>query len=503
MKKLPVYFVLGFIVIFGFFLRVYKLDQIPAGFFCDEASIGYNAYSVLTTGKDEYGKPFPVFFESFGDYRSPIEIYTTVPFIAIFGLNEFSTRLPSVLYGLITIALMYFVGKEFSSSNSKSFGLLTAFVIATMPWLIHYNRIGFEFSSYTAFFTLSVLLFIKATHRKSFIIPAFISASVTLYTYQSAKLLVPLLILGILFIFRKKYLVYKEYAVVGLLAFFILSIPLVLSFFNGQGFARFAMVSIFSTHLSLTKTAFLFLQNYFTQLSPSYFLIGEPTFITRHFTHGLLPLLMITLPFLFIGILYIFFTFSKKTSQLLVLWVFIYPLAGAVTAEAPFTSRSIIGAPLFAILISIGIIATVHYGKRFINSVLPTTIIIFLILVSSLFFLRFYFVSYPLYSSDFWGWQYGPKEIIHYFVQDEKKYDDLYMIGEFNAPEIFFKFYAPNDCSNCHIGTPDQNYNPGKKQLFAVTPEYLTKYLYYHFITKKRIYYPNHTLAFVVVEIVQ
>ncbi len=43
----------------AFFLRFYKLDTIP-GLLRDEASIGYNAYSVLTTDKDEYGKLLPL-----------------------------------------------------------------------------------------------------------------------------------------------------------------------------------------------------------------------------------------------------------------------------------------------------------------------------------------------------------------------------------------------------------------------------------------------------------
>ncbi|MEK7534146.1 MAG: glycosyltransferase family 39 protein [Patescibacteria group bacterium] len=151
------YVLLILIVFLGFFIRIYKLSETPTGFFADEASIGYNAYTILTKGTNEYGVSYPIFFQSFEDYRPPLAIYSTIPFIGLLGLNELSTRLPSVLYGLITIIAMYLIGKEISSKKSRSFGLLTAFITATMPWLIHYNRTGFEFTIYVTFFSTKCL----------------------------------------------------------------------------------------------------------------------------------------------------------------------------------------------------------------------------------------------------------------------------------------------------------------------------------------------------------
>ena len=55
-------------------LRIYDISANPPGFFADEASFGYNAYSVLHTGKDEHGQ-IAVFFEAFGEYKLPVYIY--------------------------------------------------------------------------------------------------------------------------------------------------------------------------------------------------------------------------------------------------------------------------------------------------------------------------------------------------------------------------------------------------------------------------------------------
>jgi 4-amino-4-deoxy-L-arabinose transferase-like glycosyltransferase len=490
------------IIALGLILRTYHLSDNPAGFFCDEAAIGYNAYSILTTGKDEYGVPYPIFFKSFEEYKSPIQIYSTIPFISIFGLNELSTRLPSVAYGLITIIIMYLLGKEIYPAKRKSFGLLVAFITATMPWLIHYNRIAFELSPYVLFFTSTIYLLIKSTKHQKYIIPAFILAALTIYTYQPAKLLIPLLLLGFLIIHKKTYSSHKKNTIIGFLSFCVLCIPFILSLFNGEALARFNMVSVFSANLSFTKTAILIIQNYITQLSLPYFTTGEPVFITRHFAGGLTPLLITTLPFLLIGIIHTLLTLKKnKNSQLLTYWLLIYPIAGALTTSGPFTSRDIIGAPLFAILTSIGIILTILHEKKFLPSRILTTIITIIILINLVLFTKFYFVQYPLYSADFWGWQYGPREIITYFTQNKNKYDDLIMTPEFNAPDIFFKFYTPDDCNKCKLGTPDNSYIPGKKQLFAITPLYMTNHPNYLYIPIKRIYYPNGKIAFILTEI--
>lgn len=501
MHNLKYYFLFFIILSFGIFVRIFDLNRVPSGFFADEASIGYNAYSLLNTEKDEFGVSFPIFFQSFGDYRPPLAIYSAIPFVKIFGLNEMSTRLPSAFYGVVTIITVYFIGKELSSNRKPYLGLLSALIAATMPWLIHYNRTGFEFTIYVTFFTITIFLLLKSIKDKSFIIPAFIVAAITFYTYQPAKLLIPLLLLGFLFIYKKIYLLHAKNTAIGLLSFLIISIPIILSFFNGQGLARFSMVSVFSAKLAPTQTILRVIHNYFIQSSPSYFISGEPTFITRHFIGGLTPLLIVTFPFLFVGIIYSLLTIKgKRTSRLFIYWLFIYPIAGAVTADAPFTSRSIIGTPLFAVLISIGIIKTIEFLpiKKF-----ATAIILFLIIGNFLFFLRFYFFLYPLYSSDFWGWQYGARDIVEYFVANESNYDQLIMAPEFNSPEIFFKFYAPNNCKNCSVGTPHDAYNLRLKQLFAVTPAFLDANPSINFFTQKFIYYPNKKIAFQIGEVVK
>src|SRR3990170_8801932 len=101
------------ILLLAFVLRFYNLSQNPPGLYWDEVSNGYNAYSVLKTGKDEYGVFLPSVFRSYDDYKPPVYIYSIIPSIVIFGLNEFAVRFPSAAGGVLTVFLVYLITKKF------------------------------------------------------------------------------------------------------------------------------------------------------------------------------------------------------------------------------------------------------------------------------------------------------------------------------------------------------------------------------------------------------
>src|SRR3989344_6015585 len=132
-----------FIILLAAFLRLYKLTDVHPGVNRDEASIGYTAYSLLATGKDEYGRSFPLSFESFGDWKLPFYIYITVPFVKVFGLNELSVRLPSALAGIATVFLTYFLvlelflKLEIRNLKLPAIALFSALLLAISPWHLH------------------------------------------------------------------------------------------------------------------------------------------------------------------------------------------------------------------------------------------------------------------------------------------------------------------------------------------------------------------------------
>src|SRR3990167_9264559 len=103
-----------FLVLFlAFVLRFYHLNLTPPSLYWDEASLGYNAYSILKTARDEHNRFLPLTnFAAFGDYKPPGYIYLAVPTIAAFGLNDFSIRFPSAFFGVLTVLITYLLTKK-------------------------------------------------------------------------------------------------------------------------------------------------------------------------------------------------------------------------------------------------------------------------------------------------------------------------------------------------------------------------------------------------------
>src|SRR3989338_266026 len=109
-----------FLLILVLFLvtRLYKISEIPVSVYWDEASIGYNAYSIAQTGKDEWGEFLPIHFRAFGEFKLPVYIYAVVPFVKLFGLNAFSVRMPAVLFSLGVVILTFFLARKISGDRT-------------------------------------------------------------------------------------------------------------------------------------------------------------------------------------------------------------------------------------------------------------------------------------------------------------------------------------------------------------------------------------------------
>src|SRR5258708_5680314 len=132
---------LGIIVIASV-LRLWRLGSVPLSPDWDEAALGYNAYAILHTGRDEYGKFLPLVLQSFNDYKPALYTYIALPFIAIFDLSVFAVRLPSALFGIITVFATFFLVKELTKRNDVA--LLSSFFLAISPWHIQFSRVAFE-----------------------------------------------------------------------------------------------------------------------------------------------------------------------------------------------------------------------------------------------------------------------------------------------------------------------------------------------------------------------
>lgn len=498
------------ILVLGFTLRVYNLSGSPAGFFCDEASIGYNAYRILTTGTDEFGTHFPLFFRAFGEYKSPIQIYSTVPFVWIFGLNEFSTRLPSAIYGTLSLIAIYLLTREFFKYHKKVnlLAIFTMFFLAISPWVIHFSRIAFELMPFI-FFTTFALYLLEKTQTRPKLLPFAVASFVfALYSYFPGRIFIPLFGMGLFFIYLRFFVSHMKQTIISFFVLILLLVPFIQNQFSPAGLARWQQVSIISNPPKNESPLRHIASNYFRHFSADFlFLKGDidmpGQFITRHSVRGMGELYLFQLPLVVFG-LWSLFRRKNKMFLIMLLWLILYPVGSMFTVDdSPQATRSIIGVIPFQILSSVGAIYLLHLASKMKKPLYFASVGIasVIVLVSFVNYLSLYFVSYPKYSSDFWGWQYGARDIVAYFSAHSTSYDDFIMAPEFNAPGIFFKFYAPGGCSNCKIGLPDNSYIKDRKQLFAITPAYITSHSDFIYSPVKTIYYPNGKLAFILTEI--
>lgn len=505
--------ILASILLLGFLIRVYKVDKIPTGFFGDEASIGYNAYSILHTGKDEYGVPFPIFYRAFGEFKNPIELYSTIPSILLFGLNEFSVRFVSVIYGVAGIFAIFLLTQELFKNNRYKLylSLLAALFLAISPWDIQFSRAPMEgFMAYVFFTTLGLFTFLVAQEKIKLLPLSIVLFVFALYSYFPARIFIPLFCIGLSLLYFKFYLKNKKITILSFIILLILMLPFIYNlFFSEAGLARWNQVNIFSRPLDNQSITKHIINNYFSHFTADYlFFKGDidmpGQFITRHSIRGMGEFYLFQLPLILLGIIYFFIKKMKKSLSILLLWIILYPTGNMFTIETSVqATRAIIGVIPFEIISAAGTILIFSFLKRRFLKIIFGALLLLILTFSFRNYLYQYFSLYPLYSSDFWGWQYGPREIIHYFTLEENKYDDEILQPEFNAPYIFFKFYAPNDCKKCKLGTPDSLYAPNRKQIFAITPKYMATYSNFQYKILKTIYYPNRNPAFYITEIVQ
>ncbi|MFC1710451.1 ArnT family glycosyltransferase [Patescibacteria group bacterium] len=162
--------ILFLIIVVAAVLRLVSLGNNPSHLSQDEAALGYNAYSILKTGKDEYGQVLPLVFKSFGDYKPGLYIYMTVPSVLVFGLSEFAVRLPSALAGILAVYLVFrivvlAVSNDNSKRNGITLGLLASFFLAINPLHVNLSRAAWETNLSLTLVLLAILMFYKALNK--------------------------------------------------------------------------------------------------------------------------------------------------------------------------------------------------------------------------------------------------------------------------------------------------------------------------------------------------
>ncbi len=482
------YWVLTGIIIVASVIRLWQLGSVPSSPDWDEAALGYNAYSLIHTGRDEYGKVFPIILRSFDDYKPALYTYLVIPSITIFGLNTFAVRLPSAIFGIVTVLAVYFLTEEFVQRKKNHhildqyIPLMTAFLLAISPWHIQFSRIAFESNIGLSLNIFGTLFFLKSFKNRKLLFISIVSFAASLYVYQSEKVFTPLLVLVLIILYRKEVLGWPKKLFTGAIIFgLLLVIPMLfVTVTDKQALARARGVSVFSdttqlleqnvkryalakeqhdiVGIALNNRRVIFaktvIANYLSHYNVNWLFISGD--IARHHAPNMGLLYLFELPLLFIGIYQLLFgSWDPKIKWLVLLWFLLAPVPASITSGVPHAVRTLNFLPTFQFFIALGIVAVaqnilIHKKSILSRSVVLVSIVFYSIfaLINVGYYFDQYFVQQNFENSQ--EWQFGYKEAIQEVTKIETNYNKVIVSNQpfLDQSYIFFLFYlqySPED----------------------------------------------------------
>lgn len=335
------------IIILATLIRFIGLISLPPALNRDEAAIGYNAYSILKTGKDEHGISWPLNFKSIGDYKMPLYIYSTVLSVQIFGLNEFSIRFWSALSGVIGVVAIYFISKN----------LITVLLMALNPWAVFYSRIAYEANLALALFLVGLALIMN---KKFWGLIFWLLACLA---YSSALIFIPLFLIPVAIKYKPKFIWLLGFVLIYSFIFVslwrvssqkqnitVFSDPYLIDTYNRERTIKYQQNPL-KTKIFFNKYIYfgkIIAQNYLDTFSPQFLVIKGDNH-PWHQIPGVGNFYFIEIILAIIGLFKL-----KKYKLLFISWLLISPLASAITIDAPHSTRALFLLPVILILTSVG-----------------------------------------------------------------------------------------------------------------------------------------------------
>ncbi|MBU3901707.1 glycosyltransferase family 39 protein [Patescibacteria group bacterium] len=451
--KIKIWLILIFLLAVA--LRFYRLGQVPSGFVNDEADFGYNAYSLIKTGKDEFGKSWPLIFQSFNDGKMPVYFYLTIPSVLIFGLTEFAVRFPSALFGSLTVLLVYFLVKEIS--KDKQWPLLSALILAAMPWHIHFSRAAFEANIGLFLIVLGSLFFLRfvKSSKTSLLIFSLTVFTLAVFSYHAPRIFIPIWLIYLIWQYHRQLSIKKTIINVLIIVF----VPWLMLNFSKTSLSRGAGISIFNNQsgviqrleqkfmetrnqpLWLTRAfhnkpvefTVDFIRGYASHFDSNFlFFSGDPN-RPRYRVPNTGQALWFTFPFFFIGLYFL----AKNKHRPILIWLLLAPLASSITFETPSAIRAILMILPLSVAIALGVSETIKRFPRL--SLLLALIFGFNFLI----YLDAYFVHAPVHEP--YEWQGGYKELVRRVNELMPNYDKALITDSRGTAYIYFLFYNQYD----------------------------------------------------------
>ncbi|HOE11677.1 MAG TPA: glycosyltransferase family 39 protein [bacterium] len=429
-------------------LRCIGLETHPPGFFRDEADKGYTSCLLWKTGKDSAGKSYPLFVQSLRVTTSALYQYVDIPFIAALGLNERAVRLPAALAGCGAILVTFLLARRWWG---RSAGLWAAGFLSVCPWHFLLSRWANQSIFLTVWVPLAVFWYDCFLDRKTvatktlYGLLSAVAFALALYTYEPARLFIPLFLillsaLAVVYRLEKKE---RLWVVFPLILVAVLAVPMahhILTEPEESG-RRFRAISIFGAS-SYAEIVFLFVKNYLAHFSPFFLFFGGDANL-RHSVGFPGQIQIYLLPLLIAGI-WNTVRHGGYRERLLLGWLVLFPVSAACTNEGiPHALRSIFALPVLHLISADGGFYIKNYFVRYSKVQLFERVAALWSICTVCLVILFFFVCfsvYPYYSVHYW--EYGYREAIHWWMDHREEYPNAVVTGMAEYPEVFFLFYG-------------------------------------------------------------
>lgn len=458
------------ILLLAAFLRLWKLDSVPPSASMDEASIGYNAYSVMKIGVDEYGN-FPFLSQrGYDDWRRSTYLFLVAPFVAIFGLNVISIRLPAVMLSVLTVLATYKIVLFIFSKKTKqatTTALLVAFCLAISPWHIYISRLGHESNAYLSFFVFGVLFFLRGLEDKKSMVFSSIFFTLSMISYYAGQVLVPLFVVALLLIYRKELflLVRADKKILSyLVIFIILLLPIVFMLFSPTSLTRFRGTSTFNPEVhweAYTKRVTLrnkavergdivggilynrrlfpfevFTEGYISHFNPDW--LFKNSFKEPFKVPNMGFLYSWEIPFILLGVLTLVRSrdIDPRARKLIFLWFVLAPFPASIATQAPHAMRSYAFLPIWQIFTSFGLLFVLHKLQKI--KILPVIIFLFLFFTSVKTFYMNYYGIFPREQSS--SFHFALSKAIPYILLNSKLYSNVVFSNQDNLYQSYMLY---------------------------------------------------------------
>ena len=457
-----------FILIFGFVLRLFLVEEVPAGLYWDEAAMALDAQSVAQTGRDHHGNHWlqPI-YPSWGDYKLPGYILTAVPFFKVIKNNpQLAVRFPSLIAGSLTILVVYFFSREIFKDSlqplvSELVCLTASFLLAVSPWHLQFSRAAFEANLALLFNSLALLFFYKAGKKKIYLILGLITTLAGIYSYYSARIVLPAVLLLVFLFFWKKNFKNIAYFVLFLVLTALLCLPLRFSPLGPQAEQfRLSAKNIFNNRQIINYSSKLIDQdgnNFWARKIHHRFLYQGKELASHFFDHWSLNFLLlegdsnlrhsttrigVLLVAAFIGLVYGQYLLFKKNKKLFIflnLSLVLSFLPASVPYETPHALRSLNGVFFVNIISGFGLLQLIKFlgEKKRVFCLLSLYLLIF---IQFGLYLHDYYFHYP--SRSLLAWQGGYKQVVEVVNKEYPQAKKIIFTDFYHRPYLYFLLYS-------------------------------------------------------------